>query len=93
MDGIPGSFVGDDRFERFETRAHAQADEGNERKFDYLYVTTVFVLLLDQEAIPLISELLRGYCVRILCWPKDNFWLTPSSISGLLPIYLSRTLD
>ena len=60
MDGIPRSFVGDDRFECCETRAQGQADEGNERNFCYLYVTTVFVLLLDQEVIPLMSELLRG---------------------------------
>ena len=93
MDGISGSFIGDDRFECGQIDARAQADEGNERKFDYLYVTTVFVLLLDQEAIPLMSQVLRGYCVRILRWPKDNLWLTSSRISGLLPIYFSRTLN
>ena len=59
MNGVPGSFIGNDRFECGEIDARAQAYEDNENACESLCETAIFVLPLDQVAIPFVSALLR----------------------------------
>ena len=53
MNGIPGSFIGNDRFECGEIDARAQAQEDYEKACESLCNAIIFVLPLDQVAIPL----------------------------------------
>ena len=59
MNGIPGSFIGNDRFECGELDARAQAYEDNENACESLCETVIFLLPLYQVAVPFVSALLR----------------------------------
>ncbi len=60
MNDIPGSFIGNDRFECGQIDACAQAHEGNENACESLCETVIFVLPLDQVAIPFVSATQRS---------------------------------
>ena len=66
MNGIPGSFIGNNRFECGEIDARAQAQEGYENACETLCNTIIVVLPLDQVVIPLVSALLKNRCGKFL---------------------------
>ena len=59
MNGISRSFIGNDRFECGDIDARAQAQEGNDSACESLRDTYLFILPLDQVAIPFVSALPR----------------------------------
>ena len=66
MDDIPGSFIGNDRFECGQINARAQAHEGNENACESLCDTIIFVLPLDQVAVLFVSALLTDRYGKLL---------------------------
>ena len=59
MNGIPGSFIGNDGFECGQIDARAQAQEGKENACESLCDTSLLILPLDQVAIPFVSAVIR----------------------------------